>query len=315
MKKLYGICGPTASGKTALAVRLCERLKGEIISADSMQVYTGFDILSAQPTPEEMQRAPHHLVSFVPPDEKYNASKYRSDALYAISEVEWRGKLPVLCGGSGLYIDALTKGIRMSVAADEEIRLRLKETAAKDGGQAELYAELKRVDPASARKYAPEDTRRIIRSLEIYYATGKTRSEQERIDAQQADTFKAVLFALRWDKKKLYERCDRRVDEMIKRGLITEVEGLLKSPVAVQETAAQAIGYKEIARALKGEISIEAAVEEVKLHTRHLAKRQETWFRRDTRVSFFDVDEDSFDCVTDKIYNIIKEDILNDRCR
>ena len=308
MSTLYGIVGPTASGKTRLAVLVAQKAGAEIVSADSMQVYSGMAVLSAQPTLEETCGIRHHLIGFVPPEEKYNASKYRLDAQKAIEEIRALGHLPLLCGGSGLYVDALTKGLQLATEADEETRGRLKRLAALPGGDLQLYRELQKVDPASAAKYAPRDTRRVIRSLEIFYAAGKPRGELEKLDAERGDEQPACLFALKWERKALYERVDRRVDEMLERGLIEEVERLSQAGAPVQETAAQAIGYKEIRQALDGEISIKEAIDKVKLNTRHLAKRQETWFRRDGRVRWFDTDGTNLEEIAGTISETILEE-------
>lgn len=308
MSTLFGIVGPTASGKTRLAVMVARRIGAEIVSADSMQVYSGMEVLSAQPSEDEMQGIRHHLIGFVPPGEKYNASKYSVDARKAIEHIRKEGKLPLLCGGSGLYVDALTKGMKLATEADEETRMRLKRIAALPGGDLQLYRELQKIDPVSAGKYAPQDTRRVIRSLEIFYATGKPRGEMEKRDAERADEIKTCLFALKWERKTLYDRVDRRVDEMLERGLVDEVKRLSAAEAPVQETAAQAIGYKEIKQALDGEITLAEAVEKVKLNSRHLAKRQETWFRRDERVTWFDTDGANMERIADIISQTILED-------
>ncbi len=308
MSMLFGIVGPTASGKTRLAVLVAQRTGAEIVSADSMQVYSGMEVLSAQPTEEETRGIRHHLIGFVTPGEKYNASKYSLDARKAIDEIRAEGELPLLCGGSGLYVDALTKGLKLATEADDETRMRLKRIAAQPGGDLVLYRELQKADPASAAKYASQDTRRVIRSLEIFYATGKPRGEMEKQDAERADEIKTCLFALKWERKALYGRVERRVDEMLERGLVDEVKRLSLAEAPVQETAAQAIGYKEIKQALDGEITLAEAVEKVKLNTRHLAKRQETWFRRDERVKWFDTDGTDLDRIADIISQTILED-------
>ena len=309
MSTLFGIVGPTASGKTRLAVMVARRIGAEIVSADSMQVYSGMEVLSAQPTEDEMQGVRHHLIGFVPAGEKYNASKYSLDAQKAIERIREEGRLPLLCGGSGLYVDALTKGMKLATEADEETRTRLKQIAARPGGDLELYRELQKADPASAEKYSPRDMRRVIRSLEIFYDTGKPRGEMEKRDAERADEIKTCLFALRWERKTLYGRVERRVDEMLERGLVDEVKRLSRAEAPVQETAAQAIGYKEIKQALDGEITLPEAVEKVKLNSRHLAKRQETWFGRDERVTWFDTDGTNME----KIADIISQTILEDK--
>ena len=254
-----------------------------------------------------MARARHHLIGFVAPDTKYNASRYRDDAMRAISEVQNRGVLPLLCGGTGLYIDALTKGIRMSEQADEAIRDRLKQIALEPDGKEKLHQMLLSCDPDSAKKYNPNDVRRVIRSLEIFYQTGRPRGEQEALDSQAEVAFNARLFALKWDRGTLYRRIDRRVDDMIRQGLIEEVKALLSAGSDVQETASQAIGFKEIKLALEDEIKMDEAIALTKTHTRHLAKRQETWFRRDQRVRWFETDGGNFDEIADEITDIIME--------
>ena len=307
-EKLYGICGPTASGKTEIALRVCEALGGEVVSADSMQVYTGMNILSAKPNADERKRVRHHLIDFVPPQEKYNASKYREDALEALDDIRRREAMPFLCGGTGLYIDALTKGIKMSEQADDAIRSRLKQIALEPGGKMKLHDLLALHDPDSAKKYDPNDTRRVIRSLEIFYQTGKPRGEQEKRDREAENTFDTRLFALKWDREALYRRIEQRVDAMIERGLVKEVQTLMNADAQVQETAGQAIGYKEIRRALEGEISLDEAIVLTKTKTRHLAKRQETWFRRDTRIQWLSTDGSNFDEIAEFIVNKIREE-------
>ena len=193
-KRLIGVCGPTASGKTAVAVELCRRIGGEVVSADSMQVYRGMDILSAAPDEREMGGVPHHMIRVLPPNARFNASRYREMASAEIEEIEARGKVPVLCGGTGLYINALTKGMRLSERADEALRAELKAIAAEDGGEERLHGMLAEVDPESAARYPAGDVRRVIRSIEIYRLTGMTRRRQEEIDARTPNAFDAKLF-------------------------------------------------------------------------------------------------------------------------
>ena len=308
MKTLYGICGPTASGKTALAIEVCKRLNGEVVSCDSMQLYRGMDILTAKPTEEELSAVKHHLIGEVDPGTKFNASMFVSRAEAHIADISGRGKLPVLCGGTGLYIDALTKGIRMSVEADETVRSRLIALSKEPLGARKLYEELLRVDPESALKYDPNDIRRIIRSLEIYYATGKPRSVSERLDAETPDRYRCILFALKWDRSVLYERINKRVNVMVGNGLVEEVRDILALDDAFNETASQAIGYKEIKAAFMGEMSMEEAIEQVKIASRHLGKRQETWFKRDPRVIWIEVKNRTLSSITDEVCDIITKD-------
>lgn len=286
--RIYVICGPTAGGKTAAAIEVCRQMNGEVISADSMQVYRGFRVLAAKPDETEMQGIRHHLLDIVDPWEKYNASRFRADADRVIRDILNREKLPIVCGGTGLYIDALTKGMRMSEEADEKLRSCLKAIAAETDGPERLHKELEKLDSEAAKKYPAGDVRRVIRSLEINYLSGKTRAEQEAEDRQIPDRYDAQLYAIHWDRNELYRRIDERVERMMKDGLKEEVETILKQSKAVQETAAQAIGFKEIRSALMGEITMEQAIEQVKINTHHLAKRQETWLRRDPRTVWID---------------------------
>ena len=282
--ELLIIAGPTASGKTAVAVELALRLDAEVVSADSMQVYRDMDILTAMPTPEEMRGVPHHMLGVFPPDQKCSAAAYRELALGRIQDILARGKRPIVCGGTGLYINALTRPLSFAAQGDDAIRAELTRIAEAEGGRERLHDQLKAVDPAAAARLHPNDVRRVVRALEIYRITGRTQSEQAALDAQRGDgPFSERVYALDWPREALYARIDRRVDEMLQSGLVDEVRRLMKNE-AVFSTAAQAIGYKEIAAALRGECALAEAVETLKRSTRNYAKRQLTWFRRDARV-------------------------------
>lgn len=282
--ELLIIAGPTASGKTAVAVELALRLDAEVVSADSMQVYRDMDILTAMPTPEEMRGVPHHMLGVFPPDQKCSAAAYRELALGRIQDILARGKRPIVCGGTGLYINALTRPLSFAAQGDDVIRAELTRIAEAEGGRERLHDQLKAVDPAAAARLHPNDVRRVVRALEIYRITGRTQSEQAALDAQRGDgPFSERVYALDWPREALYARIDRRVDEMLQSGLVDEVRRLMKNE-AVFSTAAQAIGYKEIAAALRGECALAEAVETLKRATRNYAKRQLTWFRRDARV-------------------------------
>ena len=282
--ELLIIAGPTASGKTAVAVELALRLDAEVVSADSMQVYRDMDILTAMPTPEEMRGVPHHMLGVFPPDQKCSAAAYRELALGRIQDILARGKRPIVCGGTGLYINALTRPLSFAAQGDDAIRAELTRIAEADGGRERLHDQLKAVDPAAAARLHPNDVRRVVRALEIYRITGRTQSEQAALDAQRGDgPFSERVYALDWPREALYARIDRRVDEMLQSGLVDEVRRLMKNE-AVFSTAAQAIGYKEIAAALRGECALAEAVETLKRATRNYAKRQLTWFRHDARV-------------------------------
>ena len=265
------IAGPTASGKTACAVALCRILDGEVISADSMQIYAGMDVLSAKPTEREMGGVPHHLLGCVDPGTKYSADAYRVDAKACISDIVERGHMPVLCGGTGLYIDAVTRPMSFSQRSDEP------------GGKRKLHQMLEHVDPESAARLHENDVRRVSRAIEIYRLTGMTQTEHTRQDRAREGDYREMLFALDWPRDALYRRIDARVDDMVAAGLVDEVRALLADPQR-HPTAIQAIGYKEIAAALRGEMTVESAFCWMRRATRNLAKRQLTWFRRDDRV-------------------------------
>ncbi len=300
---LFGICGPTASGKTGLAIEVAKLVGGEVVSADSMQIYKGMDILSAKPTETEMQGIPHHMIGVVEPTAYFSASHYREMAGNVIEDIKARGKVPILCGGTGLYIDAVTRGMRFSEKSDENLRNELKAISEQPDGEMRLHDMLKALDPEAAEKYPPGDVRRVIRSIEINKLTGMTRKEQEYRDSLIEDTYDARLFAIDWPREKLYDRINRRVDIMVKDGLINEVSSLMKEIEQGENTSVQAIGYKEIAEALKGEIAMSDAIAHLKTASRNYAKRQVTWFRRDTRVTWLPVEDTQI--LAEKIAHII----------
>lgn len=288
MRELLIICGPTASGKTAVAVEICLALGGEVVSADSMQIYRGMDIGTAKPTAEEKRGVTHHLLNIAEPGEAYSAAAYRVKATQAIEDIFTRGKIPVVCGGTGLYIDALTRPLGFSAQGDESVRKPLEEIAAQECGKERLHAMLRAVDPISADRLHVNDQRRVIRALEIFELTGKTLSEQRALDAAGEGAYRGRLYGLSWPREELYARIDLRVDQMVAEGLVREVESLLSGGLHGRTTAMQGIGYKEIARALAGECLMAEAVERVKQATRNYAKRQLTWFRRDERVTWIE---------------------------
>ena len=281
--RLIVVAGPTASGKTACAVELCRAIGGEVVSADSMQIYRGMDILAAMPSPEEMRGVPHHMLGVADPAEKFTAAMYRDRAKAAISEILARGREPVVCGGTGLYIDALTKPMRFSERSDERLHAELLAMADEPGGRRRLHDLLAQVDPETAARLHENDVRRVARAVEIYRLTGVPQSEQARRDAQGEGEYAERIFALEWPRDVLYARIERRVDDMLAAGLIDEVRRLAANEARFP-TAAQAIGYKEIAAALAGRMSMEDAIAKVKQATRNFAKRQTTWFRRDPRT-------------------------------
>lgn len=281
--RLIVVAGPTASGKTACAVALCQMIGGEVVSADSMQIYRGMEVLSATPNRDEMRGVVHHMLGIAEPSQKYSAAMYRDQANAIIADIHARGKQAVVCGGSGLYINALTRPLSFSERSDEGLHDALMALAEEPGGRRRLHDMLKDVDPESAARLHENDVRRVARAVEIYRLTGRTQTEQARLDAQREGDYDETIFALEWSRDVLYSRIDRRVDEMLRMGLIEEVRRLMADEARFP-TAAQAIGYKEIAMALSGRMEMDEAVRLVKQATRNYAKRQMTWFKRDPRT-------------------------------
>ncbi|MBQ3133533.1 MAG: tRNA (adenosine(37)-N6)-dimethylallyltransferase MiaA [Clostridia bacterium] len=277
--RLITVAGPTASGKTALAIALAKAQNGEVISADSMQVYAEPFIGTARPSEEEMAGIPHHLLGFLPLTESYSVARYAADAKAAIADVHARGKQPILCGGTGLYIQAVTENLTFSPEdSHDDCRRRLKARAASEGSAA-LLSELRQIDPETAARLHPNDENRILRALEVYETTGRTMTEQRKLSRQQPTPYDGALLFLDFrDRAVLYDRIDRRVDRMLEAGLLEEARRLLAAPTAA--TAMQAIGYKELAPYFDGALSLEEAVANLKQATRRYAKRQLSWFRR-----------------------------------
>ena len=280
--KLIVICGPTATGKTKLGVALAQRLGGEVVSADSMQVYRDMAIGTARPTPEEMAGVPHHMLGVVDPRENYSVARYVQEATGCVEDILRRGKRPILVGGTGLYIDGLCRG---ETYADFQPASGLRQTLqarARAEGLDALWRELEQVDPETAARLHPHDEKRVLRALEVWQATGKTISQHDRESRQRPPRYEKVAIALTYrDRQALYNRIDQRVDQMVARGLVEEVQGLLAAGVPLTGTAMQAIGYTELARALTQGGDLAQAVEEVKRRSRQYAKRQLSWFRRD----------------------------------
>ena len=277
------IAGPTASGKSELAMRLCEALGGELVSADSMQVYRGMDILTAKPTAEERSRLPHHMIDVAEPSQEYSAAMYRDGARAAINDITSRGKVAVMCGGTGLYINAVTRPLSLGARAqDSAVRARYMEQGQDESGRIALFAMLTALDPQCAARLHQNDVRRVARALELIEITGITPSEQVNRDRGQADLYDTRMFAINWSREGLCRRIDKRVDEMIRMGLFEEVARLAVNPIS--HTASQALGLKEALLALRGELTPQEAVELIRLRTRQYAKRQMTWFRGDRRA-------------------------------
>ena len=285
MAKLLVICGPTASGKTALAVALAKGTGGEVVSADSMQIYRRMDIGTAKPTAEEMDGVPHHMLDVADPGEDYSVARYVEEAAACVEDILARGKLPIVAGGTGMYIDNLLAG-RTFAAFTGKWRQILQDRAAKEGIAA-LYRELEQVDPQRAARLHLADEKRIIRALEVWHETGETITEHDRRTAALPPRYEAARIGLTFaDRADMWARIDRRVDQMMAAGLVEEVEGLLASGVPERCTAMQAIGYKEMAAALRAGRAVSEAAEEIKLRSRQYAKRQLTWFRREPSVKW-----------------------------
>ena len=307
--KLIVICGPTATGKTKLGVALAQRLGGEVVSADSMQVYRDMAIGTARPTPEEMAGVPHHMMGVVDPRENYSVARYVQEATAWVEDILRRGKQPILVGGTGLYIDGLCQGRTYSDFQPASGLRQALQARVQSQGLAVLWQELEQVDPETAAKLHPHDEKRILRALEVWHTTGKPISQHNRETQALPPRYEKVAIALTYrDRQVLYQRIDQRVDQMVARGLVEEVQGLLGAGVPLDGTAMQAIGYKELARALTQGEDLAQAVEEVKRRSRQYAKRQLTWFRRDPNIEWILLEKDQdFSSVIQDSTNYLRE--------
>jgi tRNA dimethylallyltransferase len=290
INKVLFIVGPTAVGKSKLAIELAKKLNGEIISADSMQVYIGMDIGTAKPAREELEEVPHHLINLIAPDKSWSVSDFVNNAKTLIEDICGKGKLPIVVGGTGLYLNALIEGYSFpEIKKDVQVRLKL-EHEAKVFGSLHLYERLKKIDPDTAANIHYNDTKRIIRALEVYELTGHPMSLLRTKDAESLE-FKPVIIGLELDRHELYKRIEARIDEMLSKGLVDEVSGLIKEGYDPKLTSMQAIGYKEVAEHLHGKYTYDELVNILKQNTRNFAKRQLTWFRRFKNVNWFDVEK------------------------
>lgn len=287
---LVVLTGPTAVGKTALSISLAKEINGEIISADSMQVYRQMDIGTAKIMPEEMQDVPHHLIDILDPDEDFNVVKFKELANACIEQIYSRGKIPILVGGTGFYIQAVLKDVSFQQEEETEIRMEL-EKLAQDKGAHYLYEQLQKVDPESAKVIHENNVRRVIRALEYFEQTGCKISDHNQQEKEKESPYNFAYFVLEQDRKILYERIEKRIDLMMEQGLLDEVKSLYKKGYGRDLVSMQGIGYKEIYAYLDGEYSLENAEYILKRDTRHFAKRQLTWFKREKDVVWVNKDQ------------------------
>ncbi|MHB8930014.1 MAG: tRNA (adenosine(37)-N6)-dimethylallyltransferase MiaA [Melioribacteraceae bacterium] len=288
-RKVIVIVGPTCSGKTKVGISLARNLQTEIISADSRQIYKYLDIGTAKPATDELAKVKHHLIDCFDLYEDYNVSRFETDSLEIINELLSQNKIPIVVGGSGLYIKALTEGIFNTVDVDEDYRYELKVKREKFGNQF-LYDELKKVDSESASKMLPQNWKRIMRALEVFHLTGEPIWKFQK-DHERKVELDFIQYGLNWKRDQLYANIEKRVDEMIENGLVDEVKNILAKGYSKELNALNTVGYKEIITYLENEIPLERAVELIKRNTRRYAKRQMTWFRKTNEIHWFDCDE------------------------
>ena len=283
--KIVCVVGPTACGKTTLGVLLAKQLNGEVVSVDSMQIYRGMTVGTAAPTAAEMDGVPHHMIAVADPAEQWSAAKYAEMALPIIDDILRRGKLPILVGGTGLWLDALVKGHGFAGGhAGGEVRQKLQQRLEAEGIEP-LLAELQKVDPAAAERLHPADEKRILRALEVWLETGKTITEHNEETKKIPPRYDAVWIGLQFEQRDdMRALIDKRVDKMVDAGLLEEVQALLQSGLPRESTSLQAIGYKEFLGVLDGTATVGGALEEVKLRSRQYAKRQLTWLRRNEAI-------------------------------
>ncbi len=283
--QIFCVVGPTASGKTAYAIRLAKELDGEVVSCDSMQIYRGMDIGTAKPTIAEMQGIPHHMIDIVDPDRNYSVAEFVEDAKRCIADILARGKTPILCGGTGLYVDSIINGISFSEdARDDVYRAELIQLAAEKGNLA-VHELLRQADPKTAEQIHPNNLKRVVRALEIIKTSGKTKAEFD-LAARQEPLYDATVYGMDRERDELYRRIEMRVDLMMEQGLLEEVQTLMAKGIPMTATAMQAIGYKELVAYLNASYTLEEAIEAIKRESRRYAKRQLTWFRRNPNIQW-----------------------------
>ena len=288
MQKVVVICGPTASGKTALSIELAKGINGEIVSADSMQIYDEMNIGTAKPDKEEMQGIKHYLIGNIKPTNRYSVSEFKKDAISAIKEIVSKEKMPIVVGGTGLYVNSLVYGIDYpEIQTNLEYRKELEKIVEEKGLQY-LFEKAVEIDKEAMKNISPNDKKRILRVLEIYKETGKTKTELERESRKNGIPYDYKIFAINMPREILYDRINRRVDIMIEKGLINEVSSLYEKYGESMLTSMQAIGYKEVVEFLKGNCTKEEMIEKIKMETRRYAKRQLTWFRKIENIQWLD---------------------------
>ena len=284
--KILVVGGPTGSGKTDLAIRLAEAVGGEIVNADSMQIYRGMDIGTAKPSAEERARVPHHLLDIVSPDVNFTASDFRREATAAIADIDARGRKAVVVGGTGLYIRALLEGLVDSPTGDPQLRLQFADCSGE-----ELLQRLAVVDPVTAARLHPNDRVRLVRALEVYSQTGRPISDLRSEHGFSGSYYDSLKVAIRVERQELYRRLERRVDLMLQEGLVQEVSALMDQGFSRDMKAMRSIGYKEVASFLAGELTLDKAVELIKRDTRRYAKRQMTWFTKENDINWLEYPE------------------------
>ncbi|MGD6832804.1 tRNA (adenosine(37)-N6)-dimethylallyltransferase MiaA [Sutcliffiella halmapala] len=299
-QKVIVIIGPTAVGKTRLSVELAQRVNGEIISGDSMQIYKEMDIGTAKVSKEEMQGVPHYLIDVKEPTEPYSVAEFQREVRELIDVISKKGCVPIIAGGTGLYIQSVLYDYQFSdTGKDEEIRLRL-EKQVEEEGMERVFEELRRIDPVSAENIHPNNVRRVIRALEVFQATGKTMAEYQESQEQEL-LYDVAFVGLTMDREVLYDRINLRVDLMVEQGLFEEVESLYKKGIRDCQSI-QAIGYKELYGYFDGKLSKEQAIEALKQNSRRYAKRQLTWFRNKMDVTWFDMTGADFEVILEEIF-------------
>lgn len=305
--KIIAVAGPTASGKTALSVKIAKELGGEVVSCDSMQIYKGMDIGTAKPSLEERCGVPHHMIDIISPDEKYNVVSYKRDAEAAIDDILKRGRAPVLAGGTGLYMDSVLSNTAFSENSSFSVARERLEKLFEEKGREYIFEMLEKIDPEAAEKIHPNNTRRVIRALEIYETTGKTLT-QANIESKRPEKYESLVIGLMWDRETLYERINERVERMMAEGLLKEVETLRKKGMKAEYTSMQAIGYKELFEYFEGNCTLEEAKEKIKQESRRYAKRQMTWLKRNKKINWLILQKDyNLNKIYEQSFTLIKK--------